>query len=81
MKKLFLEADPQILVIQRLHPLYDGGKPIWSTPAVVRASGSTGSITINVFGIGKYFLNKTILDRVVRSCCKIIQVDVVLKRY
>ncbi|KAJ7390138.1 hypothetical protein OS493_027176 [Desmophyllum pertusum] len=42
---------PQIIVQQRVDPAYDGGKPIWETPAVVYASGSVASIGVFVVGI------------------------------
>lgn len=42
---------PQIIVIQRFDPAYDGGIPVWSEPATVYASGNIGQIAIYVIGI------------------------------
>ena len=48
----FVEV-PQFIIQQRVDPAYDGGKPIWETPAVVYASGSVASIGVIILGIRK----------------------------
>ncbi|EDO43771.1 predicted protein [Nematostella vectensis] len=45
---------PQVVVIQRFDPTYDGGFPVWSEPAVVKAVGNTASLAVFVLGIPYY---------------------------
>ncbi|KAK3733718.1 hypothetical protein QZH41_011242 [Actinostola sp. cb2023] len=45
---------PQIIVLQRFDPAYDGGKPVWSDPATVYASGNIAQIAVYVAGIPFY---------------------------
>lgn len=56
---IFIEV-PQLIVQQRVDPAYDGGKPVWSKPAVVYASGSVASIGVIILGLRKLHLYVTV---------------------
>ncbi|RMX55066.1 hypothetical protein pdam_00007287 [Pocillopora damicornis] len=46
---------PQFIIQQRVDQAYDGGKPIWSKPAVVYVSGSVASVGVIILGIRKLY--------------------------
>lgn len=46
---------PQFIIQQRVDQVYDGGKPIWSKPAVVYVSGSVASVGVIILGIRKLY--------------------------
>lgn len=46
---------PQFIIQQRVDQAYDGGKPVWSKPAVVYVSGSVASVGVIILGIRKLY--------------------------